>query len=260
MAPENKISFHFKKDFTVDSRHIRAMGTSRKGRARTANQDRFTAKMIPDGALIAAVADGMGGVKAGDVAAQMAVAGFETLKRIIRGKESASLATLFKGIDHHILKTADRNPEFRTMGTTLTGLYIKGEYAHWAHVGDSRIFLFRQGTLSQMTRDHTLARFLYEKGDITEEQMADHHSQHILKQSIGRGRCVPDTGAFALKKDDLLLLSTDGLHKPVDTPEIEQILNSGAQAHRDSINEILAQTALDAGGGDDITILLLHVL
>lgn len=144
------------------------------------------------------------------------------------------------------------------MGTTLTAILIKDQKAYWAHVGDSRFFLFRRDWLKQVTQDQTFARFLFEEGKITKEQLATHYSRHILDQCVGHGGCEPETGSVSLGKNDELLLSTDGLHMVLGLQNMEYILNSEGSIKIKT--EKLVRKAIEAGGNDDITLLILHFL
>ena len=188
----------------------------------------------------------------------MAVSDFEKIQCIRQGKELNSLKELFKKSDKRILQASNENPEFQDMGTTLTAVFIKNQKAYWAHVGDSRLFLLRKSRLKQITQDQTFARFLFEEGEITKEQLTTHYSQHILDQCIGHGECEPETGSVSLKKKDLLILSTDGLHKTLDRKNMEIILNSDVPLKIKA--EKLIQKTIKARGNDDITVLLLYCL
>jgi len=244
--------------YKLHTSYVDAISLSQKGLTRKENQDRCLIKSIQQEGVIAVVADGIGGELAGDVAAQMAILSFEEVQNIRSGNELGFLEKLFKKTDKKILKASCQNPLFENMGTTLTAVVIKNEIAYWTHVGDSRLFLFRKKILKQITQDQTFSRFLLDEGEITQEQSLTHYSQHILDQCIGHGECEPETGSLFLKKNDIVLLSTDGLHKILDKKKIETILNSNTSIKQKASK--LLKKAVEAKGNDDITALLLQIL
>ncbi|NOX33715.1 MAG: serine/threonine-protein phosphatase [Deltaproteobacteria bacterium] len=242
----------------LNNSQTNSFAMSQKGVTRKENQDRFFVKALKKGHLIAVAADGMGGEAAGDIAAQMAVSGFSGTTGTRQGKELIFLKKIFEKSDKTILKESIRNPAFEGMGTTMTAVFIKGHKAFWAHVGDSRLYIFRKGRLKQVTKDQTFARFLLEEGEITKEQLATHYSRHILDQCIGHGECEPETGSVRLKKNDLVMLSTDGLHKILAQKDMELILNSKTSIKRKAEN--LIRKTIKSHGNDDITVLLIDLL
>lgn len=242
----------------LTTKHIDTISISQKGVKRRENQDRFVVKTLMKDAVLAVVADGMGGEAGGDIAARMAVSELENIQDIRQGNELDVLVAVFKNSDNKILQVSSSNAAIENMGTTLTAVFIKNKKVYWVHVGDSRLFVFRKNRLKQITQDQTFARFLFEEGEITKEQLATHYSQHILDQCIGHGECEPEKGSFSLKKNDLLILSTDGLHKVLDHQSIRMILHS--EVHIKAKTERLIRKTLEAGGNDDITVLMLHVL
>lgn len=243
--------------FSLKTRQTHIIAISQKGVTRQENQDRFVVKKLPD-SLIAVIADGMGGEAGGHIAARIAVSCFEEIQSVSPGNELNSLKKLFKESDKRIFQASQKNPDLEDMGTTLTAILIKDQKAYWAHVGDSRFFLFRRDRLKQVTQDQTFARFLFEEGEITKEQLATHYSRHILDQCVGHGDCEPDTGSVSLGKNDELLLSTDGLHRVLGLQNMERILNSEGPIKIKT--EKLVRKTIAAGGNDDITLLILHIL
>ena len=254
---------HPKKKFdyqtsVLNTRNIDSFSISQKGVTRSENQDRFLVKVLQKDSVLAAVADGMGGEAGGDVAAQMAISNFEEFQTIQPGKELIFLEKLFKKTDEKILQVSIENPVFENMGTTLIAVFIKNQKAYWVHAGDSRLFLLRKNKLIQITQDQTFAKFLFDEGEITEEELSTHYSRHVLDQIIGHGECEPESGSISLKSKDMLLLSTDGLHKTLNNQEIEIILSSDTTKRIKA--EKLIQKTLGAKGNDDITILILDIL
>lgn len=254
----DKDKFFDEQTLKLGKNSIKMLGVSQKGRKRKNNQDRFVAQQVSDSVMAASVADGMGGEAHGDYAAQIAVSVFSEIPSVTPGREKKLMTDLFAEADQAILDMAGKNSEFYGMGTTLTAVLINENKAYWAHVGDSRLYLFQGGKLTQMTTDHTFAQFLLDEGEITSQQLASHYAAHILEQCVGRGECVPQTGSLHLKPDDLLLLTTDGLHNVLGNKKIETILNMSSDI-REKKNKLVSDT-VNANGTDDITILTLFFL
>ena len=257
MIADSKKNFDYQM-FVLNTKHIDSVSISKKGVTRRENQDRSLIKTLPEDTVIAAIADGIGGESAGYVAAQMAISSIEELQTIQQNNEIISLKALFKKSDEEILKASTKNPAYENMGTTLIAVFIKKQKAYWIHAGDSRLFLLRKNKLKQITQDHTLAKFLLDEGEITKKELKTHYSRHILDQCVGHGECEPDTGSVSLKKNDLLILSTDGLHKTLHHNEIEIILNADAK-NKIKAERLLRKT-IEAKGNDDITIMILDIL
>jgi protein phosphatase len=140
------------------------------------------------------------------------------------------------------------------MGSTLVGVLLRDRIAHWVHVGDSRLYLLRNGTLTQVTEDQTLARFLLEEGEITAEQLPTHYSRHVMDQCVGCGYAEPETGRLKFLTGDLLVLSTDGLHRQILENALYSILNTDTNLETKA--KRLVKAALNAGGKDNITVVM----
>jgi PPM family protein phosphatase len=222
-----------------------------QGLKRANNQDRYLVEEFGPEAVLLAVADGMGGEAAGDQAAQTAI---ETL----RNYQSAAtdpllqLQTLFMRASENIEAQVRQNFQLSGMGTTLTAVFLQRGRAYWAHVGDSRLYLFRAGKLKRLTWDHTLPDTLLKEGNITTEEARNHPAQHLLLQCIGCGRFKASTGLLKLETDDILLVTSDGLHHEVPEERLAVVL-SGEQELGRALKK-LVQAALEAGGRDNITI------
>ena len=216
------------------------------------------------GALLA-VADGMGGANAGEVASQMAVTilSEEMLKRIgddlpAGANNDAITALLVRVVEHaneRIRADGASNPERRGMGTTLTTMWIYDDVAQIAHVGDSRGYLFRKGRLSRLTKDQSLVEKLLEDKIISADEAATMGGRNIILQALGSEEELdvahPQTDLLA---GDTVLLCTDGLTTVVTDEEIEEALRQGGDL--ESICGRLIETAEQKGGPDNITVLL----
>jgi serine/threonine protein phosphatase PrpC len=218
------------------------------------------------------VCDGMGGHAAGEVASRMAG---EIVQRVLREKESflrdfsgdqearAQLSALVKQAAatacQEIFDHAQKHPECARMGTTLTFVVVVGQVAAIAHVGDSRLYLQRQGRVFKLTHDHTLVAELVFAGALTPEEAAVDPRSNILTRAIGLQREVRiDTLLFDLTPDDTFLICSDGLTGSVnDLRELGALMSEEALA---SSAEQLIKRALQRDGSDNITTLLLRIL
>ena len=118
-------------------------------------------------------------------------------------------------------------------------------------MGDSRLYLLRNRHLRQLTRDQTLTRFLVAEGEITAEEAKNHYGRWVMDQCLGCGFCEPETDGLDLMRGDLLVLSTDGLHRSMTTGQLEALLNACTGVADTAC--ALVKAALDAGGRDNIT-------
>lgn len=162
------------------------------------------------------------------------------------------LVSLFKKASDDIFEKVRENAQFSGMGTTLTAAFLRDGLVYWAHVGDSRIYLYQEGELKRITWDHTLPDTLLKEGDITEEEARNHPAQHLLLQCVGCGRFKASTGIFRLKAGNLLLLTSDGLHHEVSEEEIFRVLQGREGLEKKLV--ALTQEALKLGGRDNITV------
>ncbi len=223
------------------------------GRVREVNEDSFTV-IAPETYV---VADGMGGHAAGEVASRILV---DTAKELLdRPEVFYSELVLKKAVlraNDAILSQASEVPEYAGMGTTATLFHREGEQGIWAHVGDSRIYLLRGQELCQITRDHSLVEDLVENGSITREEARNHPRKNILTRAVGaEENLLVDTGSLRLQNGDRLLLCSDGLTNMVTDAQIQEILQDG---HPMDKAAVLVQKALEAGGTDNITAIVVE--
>jgi protein phosphatase len=146
----------------------------------------------------------------------------------------------------------DRDPALWGMGTTMTLTFVSDGVVYWAHVGDSRLYLFSGGDIDQITEDDTIPGLLLGDGEITKEEARVHPNRNFLFEFIGCGEFEVHTGSFDVQKGDLLLLSTDGLHDEVPEETIVSVLRSNGNLEEKL--EALVSAALDAGSTDNITV------
>ena len=207
-----------------------------------------------------AVADGMGGYAAGEVASRGAIKAFETVvcELVQQGTEPMEeiLRAAILRANEHICKMAQQNTDFTGMGTTLTAVYLDDDHtAYVCHMGDSRLYLYRQGVLTQITHDHSYVAGLVEQGKITDQEAINHPQRHVLLQAVGMEEAgEAEIIHFALEAEDVLLLCSDGLTDMVTDPELQELL--AAPALEEAADNLLEQ-ALANGGRDNISLLLL---
>lgn len=231
-----------------------AAGTDR-GRVRPRNEDAYHL-----GLSVFAVADGMGGHLAGDVAAVTALLPIKGLDGKTFGDEHSAHAALVDAIlaaNAAVVGKAAREPSLHGMGTTLTATIVMGRRLHVGHVGDSRAYLLRDSELVQLTRDHTLVARLIEEGRITKEEAAIHPQRSVITRAIGVDVDLDiDTLTIDLQDGDQVMLCSDGLTGPVPDEQIELTLEGGLGAE-DAVSRLIA-LANQRGGPDNITVVLLR--
>lgn len=223
------------------------------GRTRQANEDAY---LVRDPLFV--VADGMGGHVAGDVASRTAVD--RLTEETGDGAPTAdSLASLVRGANAAVFNKARNEPELSGMGTTCTVLLLEGADAHLAHVGDSRAYLFRDDTLQQITEDHTLVQRMVKEGRLNKEEAQRHPQRNIITRVLGVDPDVSvDTFSVEAKPGDRFLLCSDGLSSMIDDSAIEAALRRGDPAQETA--DHLVELANEAGGEDNITVVLVDVL
>jgi protein phosphatase len=226
------------------------------GPKRKRNEDRSLVRRLDGYGLLAAVADGMGGAAGGDVAAQtsMDVLGAQDFAD---GPSEAALVAALKEADRTISNLAKLTPTLEGMGTTATVVTVHGTAAYWAHVGDSRLYHLRGGTLRQVSVDHSFLQTFLDDGSMTQEEVEKHPFRHVLDQCVGCAKCIPDAGSLELLQGDILLLSTDGLHKVLSDKAITDCLRSPPSLEA-AVTKLIA-AALAGGGTDNITVVALRV-
>jgi protein phosphatase len=217
------------------------------GRQRNANEDAYFAR----GPLFA-VADGMGGAQAGEVASRLAAESFEPVER---GSESpeAYLRAIARAANARIHRLSQADSSRSGMGTTLTAALVEDDEVSFAHVGDSRAYLFRDGELKLLTSDHSLVEELRRQGRLTDEQAEDHPQRSIITRALGPERDVEvDTMTYRARPGDVYLLCSDGLTTMVREDRIAATLADTASL--DAAVSSLVREANEAGGRDNITV------
>ena len=221
------------------------------GKLRKQNED---AAWFDESRAVFAVADGMGGHLAGEVASRMAI---EAVQRMAKDNACPGIAALREAVasaHETILAHAQDHIECAGMGTTLSVLWLGVNYAYIAHVGDSRIYRLREGSLTQITQDHSLVEELVRAGLITREQARTHPRRNIITRALGtHGENEPDLLVTDVRDGDLFLLCTDGLTGMVADGDIERVLRENDM---ETAADRLLALALEAGGRDNVTLIL----
>jgi PPM family protein phosphatase len=227
-----------------------------KGMVRKINQDSFGSIKSDQGDLYI-VADGMGGHKGGETASKITV---ETLCDAFKNSNVESPQKFLNDTlllaDANVRKKAENDTSLKGMGSTAVAIIIKGTTAYYAHVGDSRMYLFRNKKGNQLTIDHSYVQQLVEKGIIKAEEAENHPEKNKILQAIGVGNVSPDSSQLELYKHDVLLLCSDGLSGEVSIGEMQLSVNK--KPPMESCKELVS-LANDRGGPDNSTVIILKI-
>jgi PPM family protein phosphatase len=233
----------------------RTAGLSDTGRKRRQNEDAYVCEPP-----LFAIADGMGGAQAGEVASRLAAAAFEEGAAAIQGEEG--VATVVRAANARIFERAVHDPAVAGMGTTATVAVVDERAATVtiAHVGDSRAYLYRHGALEQLTTDHSLVGELIRSGRLTEDEAAVHPHRSVITRALGTDADVEvDTLTLDVVPGDLVLLCSDGLSAMVRDDDIVRVLESAGGAPA-AAAEALVSAANAAGGEDNVTVVLFELV
>jgi PPM family protein phosphatase len=245
---------------------VEVAGMSDVGWQRRSNEDRYgywepaNELELEEKGRLAVVADGMGGHEGGQDASRIAV---DAIKQIYAaspdGDPQALLAAAFREAHARIHQFAAAHPELRGMGTTATAVVLRANRLYYSHIGDSRLYLVRDGRITRLTRDHSYVGSLVESGFITSEEAETHPQRHILMAALGAGEeFSPEmpTDPIPLVSGDVLLLCTDGLWGLVPDHELEQTV---AGMRPQEACRALIELAKKRGGHDNITVQMLRL-
>jgi len=231
---------------------IEHVGRTDVGRQRSVNEDSLV--LAPP---FFAVADGMGGAKAGEVASAMAAETFEGEAESGEPAE-AQLTRILRDANRRIYELAVSDDSHRGMGTTVTAAKVTGNEVSLGHVGDSRAYRLRDGDLEQLTRDHSLVAELERSGQITPEAAEHHPQRSIITRALGPEPDVQvDTYTLTGRDGDVFLICSDGLTSMISDDELRSILRSS-----DSLEEAaesLVRAANQSGGKDNITVVMFRL-
>ncbi len=240
---------HFRKERSMTT--FRTAGRTETGQVRESNQD-----AILTGERLAVVADGMGGHVGGEIASVLAVG---VIDAAFTGHSADELKAAVRAANRAIWERGSAASDLAGMGTTIcaVGLTDEGRIAV-VHVGDSRAYLQHDGSLTQLTDDHSVTAELVRRGELTEEQALDHPHRSVLTRALGVGPDVDlDFGAPPVVAGDRLLLCSDGLFTEVPADELASVM-----ARRDTLDataEVLVELALSRGGRDNVSVVVAEI-
>ena len=234
---------------------LRAAAATDVGQRRQGNEDRYA--LAPALGLFL-VADGMGGHTAGQVASELAA---EATVRAVEALQGASstlserLRAAITSANRTIFQTAQGQPEFAGMGTTVVAILSDDRRAALAHVGDSRAYLIRAGRIRQLTDDHSIVGELLRRQEISESAAREHPHRHVLTRALGvRETVEPDLAEITPQEGDLFVLCSDGLTAHVENHEICKVV-SDPEDLQESCDELI-DLANQRGGEDNITVVI----
>ena len=230
------------------------------GQRRTNNQDYANQYKNKAGKSMVFLADGMGGHRAGNIASEMAVTDLGAAwvaTEISTINEVREWFAEYLEKENQQIHRIGQDEEHKGMGTTLEAVAIIDDQVLFAHVGDSRIGLVRNGEYHQLTSDHSLVNALLKAGQITEEEAAHHPQRNIITQSIGqKEELQPDFGMLTVEAGDFIVINSDGLTNMISGDEIRDIVVSDLSVEEKA--KTLVRFANNAGGLDNITVVLIH--
>jgi PPM family protein phosphatase len=233
------------------------------GKVRQVNEDRAWSGRLADGWTGVIVADGMGGHRAGDVASELAVGCLADALQFWNPNQTpaeaeAALQEMINKANRVVYETASLNEEYHNMGTTVVVAVLNRDGGWIGHVGDSRIYRLRGTRLEQLTDDHTVINELSKSGQLSPEEAARHPLRHAITRSVGTERDVQaDIMAIDWLPGDRLLLCSDGLSGLVEETMLKATL-AQAGATLEQVADQLVEMALDAGGEDNVTVVLVE--
>lgn len=230
---------------------ILSEGYSLQGVSHDTNQDSF---YLGKEESLFAVADGMGGHRAGDTASKIAI---ETIMEFKNIQSESALADIVQLINSKIYAKSQQSPDYKGMGTTLVLCHIQGKQAVIYHIGDSRAYLIRDGEASCITKDHSLVQEMVDRGEISESESKTHPMKNVITRAVGvQETTVPTEDIIQIQKDDCILLCSDGVSNVLADEQIAQICTDFES--KEAVMR-LCERAKELGSKDDITAVLIKI-
>jgi protein phosphatase len=253
----------------VNGVRITCQALSDVGRKRKGNED---ALFLNEQQKLYVVADGMGGHAAGEVASRVAVDAIAEFVELTGGNQEITwpfglddsisyegnrLKTAVRHANSRVLEATRESAEYEGMATTVAAVLVDGDVANLAHVGDSRIYVWSEGEIQLLTRDHSWVNEQIENGAISPEQARSHPLRNVVTRALGgRPDLVVDIQSRRMETGDMLLLCSDGLTTMVPDEEIARVLGESKGDVSDAV-KMLVGLANERGGEDNITVVLL---
>lgn len=240
---------------------MRIIGKTDIGRSRAENQDTFRSGYLPRGGAWGVVCDGMGGAQHGRLASTLAADCIEQqlYEGLRRGAEPEAIEGLMRGVlDLANAEVFERSGQGQQiMGTTAVCAVVADGVLHTAHIGDSRAYLLHDGSLTQITRDHSMVQEMVDAGAITEDEAVRHPEKNVITRALGVEEAIEaDYSRRTFTEGDLALLCSDGLTGMVPDGRIEAVMKE--TDFYDAPGELVSD-ALLAGGNDNITVLIIEM-
>lgn len=226
-----------------------------RGNVREHNEDSLYA-----GENLLIVADGMGGHRGGATASALAIQAVRdgVMRKGILSAGAEDIDAAMQDANRRIYEASLKDDALQGMGTTMTLCIVRSNILVCAHIGDSRAYLFRNGRLSRITRDHSLVEELVRSGYITREQAAVHPHRHVITRALGTDTPVRiDQKRLGVQDGDIVLLCTDGIMLHIPDEEIQALLSGGGEPG--FLADELLSRALGRGGEDNISLILARV-
>ncbi len=228
------------------------------GRVRDSNQDycMYITEPIGDLPNLFLVADGMGGHKSGDLASRFTV---DTFRELVQSYDSLDTVTILtravKEVNKLLIRKSLESSDYEGMGTTLVAATIEGDTLKVANVGDSRLYIINED-ICQITRDHSLVEEMVQRGQLEKDEARTHANKNIITRAIGVDNDVtPEIFSVDLEEGSKILICTDGLTNMVDDGRIQRLVKKGGTVK--DITERLVQAAMEGGGKDNITVMVI---
>ncbi len=231
---------------------MRAISVSEKGKVRANNED---AIYINESSGFFAVADGMGGHEAGEIASNMAIEKIRIELEDLENIQVSTLKSAFKATNKMIYDKSSYKKQSTNMGTTLSILKIVKDRGYIGHIGDSRIYLIRNQEIIKLTEDHTYVERLYQDGIITYEEYLNHPKKNILLKALGSDKPTePQVLEFQILPNDIIFLCTDGVYYYINNEELIYLLlkKSGKKLIKE-----LSDTIEDRGSNDNYSFIVI---
>ncbi|MDA0346947.1 MAG: protein phosphatase 2C domain-containing protein [Verrucomicrobia bacterium] len=228
-----------------------AAGNTHVGLVRKKNEDSF---FCDNENKVYAVADGLGGLPFGDLASKAAIQYLELWTNARRSENWKGIdwEMFMKEVNHQVIQTGQLSAHGLGIGTTFSLGMIRNNYLEISHIGDSRIYLFRDGSMEQITTDHTLETFAKEQNQFQNDSDIPDHYKHTLTQCLGQRQLIkPEHTKHELQSGDRLLFCSDGISGPVPVEELQRIMTVRSSA--EATIEQLIQATLDNGAPDNVT-------
>ena len=232
------------------------------GLMRSSNQDYCKTGELPDGCIWAVVCDGMGGANGGSTASRIAAETIaEQLKELYhtekyRDDMEKLIKTAIAIANQRVYDMSLKVYSLSGMGTTVVAAVVKEEVVHIVHAGDSRAYLYENGSLTQITKDHSMVQELVDIGQITPEEARNHPNKNIITRALGtRENLKTDYNGVKFDKDSVLLICTDGLSNYLTDENIAEFIK---KSRGDELVGRLVEQAKMMGGSDNITVAVIE--